>query len=273
MTAAIVQELRIYPVKSAQGISQGRSRLAATGLAWDRHWMITRPDGTFLTQRTHPALARIAVTLTPQALQLSAQAREPLRLPLDPAGTLREVRIWKDACGGLDQGDAAAAWVSEALGEAVRVVRAPAAPTRCADPCFAGTHPAPLAFPDGYPLLVCNQASLDALNERLGAVLPMERFRPNLVLTGLEPFAEDRIETLHIGSVRLRLVKPCTRCVIPSRDQRTGIADIDPLPVLRTFRYDPALRGVTFGVNALIEAGCGELIERGDACRCEPAAG
>ncbi len=246
-----------------------RVRLGPTGFEWDRHWMVTRPDGVFLTQRSHPTLARIAVSLTPRGLRLQCDGHDALELPFDAPDHPCEVRIWKDVCAGFDQGDAAAAWVTAVLGEPARLVRAPASPARHADMRYAGALPAPLAFPDGYPLLICNQASLDALNERLGAPLPMERFRPNLVLAGLEPFAEDRIGTLHIGPVRLRLVKPCTRCIIPSRDQRTGLADIDPLPVLRTFRFDPRLRGVTFGVNAVIDTTPGEWVERGASCGVE----
>ncbi len=267
MSTAVVQELRIYPLKSAQGISCERVHLTSTGFEWDRHWIITRADGTFLTQRTHPMLARIAATLSAQGLRLHSENRPALLLPLAADGETRNVRIWNDRCAGLDQGDAAAAWVSELIGEAVRVMRSPASPARHADPRYAGSASAPLAFPDGYPVLLCNQASLDALNERLPEALPMERFRPNLVLSGLPPFAEDRIEAVQIGAVRLQLVKPCTRCIIPSQDQRTGLRGVDPLPVLRTFRFDPKLRGVTFGENALIAAGSGATLECGSPCQ------
>ncbi len=266
MSTAIVQALRIYPLKSAQGIRCERVRLEATGFEWDRHWMITRTDGTFLTQRTHPMLARIAVALDPHNLRLHSDGRPDLLLPLAAHGEPGTVRVWNDRCAGLDQGDAAAAWVSELLGEPVRVMRSPSAPARRADPRYAGSTIAPLAFPDGYPVLLCNQSSLEALNARLPEALPMERFRPNLVLSGLPPFAEDRIAAVQIGAVRLQLVKPCTRCVIPSQDQRTGLRGVDPLPVLRTFRFDPTLRGVTFGENALIATGVGATLELGSAC-------
>ena len=266
MTDGIVQELRLYPLKSARGIVLERSRLGATGLEWDRHWLVIRANGTFLTQRTHPALARIGTALTDRGLRLEAEGSAPLVLPFETPGASRTVRIWRDTCQGVDQGDAAAAWISAVVGEPLRLIRSPLAPTRRADPTYAGPRPVPISFPDGYPLLVCNQASLDALNARLPEAIPMERFRPNLVLAGLEPFAEDGIDHLQIGSVRLKLVKPCTRCVIPSHDQRTGIGGVDPLPVLRTFRFDPKLRGVTFGENAIIEAGIGQIIERGARC-------
>lgn len=267
MPKAIVQELRIHPLKSARALVRQRVHVWPTGFEWDRHWMGIRPDGAFLTQRTHPALARIDATLKPEGLQLECQGHTTLRLPFQATGPSRAVRVWKDQCTGIDQGDAAATWLSAVLEEPARVVRSPTAPARRADPLYAGTQPAPLTFVDGFHILVCNRSSLDALNERLPGPLPMERFRPNLVISGLEPFAEDRITAVQIGPVRLRFVKPCTRCVIPSQDQRTGIRDIDPLPALRAMRFDPRLRGVTFGVNALIEAGSGAVIERGAPCQ------
>ena len=267
MPTARIQALHVYPLKSAQGIALEHARLGASGLAWDRHWMVVRPDGAFLSQRTHPRLARIATELTPDGLRLSSVGCAPLRLPFEAApAAVRPVRIWRDACIGIDAGEPAAAWISALLGEPVRVVHAPGSSERRADPQYAGADPPHVAFPDGFPLLICTQASLDALSERLGALLPMNRFRPNLVLEALEPFAEDRIDTIRIGPVTLRLVKPCTRCIIPSRDQHTGEPDLDPLPVLRRFRFDPHLRGVTFGMNAIISAGAGESIERGSPC-------
>lgn len=262
-----VQELNVYPVKSARGIPKSQVRLSATGFEWDRHWMVVRDDGTFLTQRTHPLLTRISTALANEGLVLTAEGLAPLHLPFAPLGAARPVRIWKDSCEGLDQGDEAAAWVSGVIAEPARIVRTPATPDRKANPEFAGPHLAPLAFPDGYPILVCNRASLDDLNGRMPETLPMERFRPSLVLEGLPPFAEDRIATVDIGPVTLTLVKPCTRCIIPSTDQRTGVRGFDPLPVLRTFRFDRKLHGVTFGENAVITRGIGEFLERGAPCR------
>jgi uncharacterized protein len=262
-----VQELNVYPVKSARGIPKARVRLAATGFEWDRHWMIVRADGTFLTQRTHPYLTLILTQLTNEGLVLTAEGLEPLMLPFTPQGPQLRVRIWKDTCTGLDQGDEAASWVSKVAGEPVRIVRTAATPDRRASPDFAGPQPSPIAFPDGYPILICNRASLDDLNRRLPEALPMERFRPSLVLEGLPPFAEDRIASIEIGPVRLTLVKPCTRCIIPSIDQRTGVRGFDPLPVLRTFRFDRELLGVTFGENAIITRGVGEFLELGAECR------
>ena len=129
---------------------------------------------------------------------------------------------------------------------------------------WRGDRAAPVNFPDAYPLLVCNQASLEDLNRRLPAPLPMTRFRPNLVVDGLPPYAEDGIEELRFGAVRLGLVKACTRCSTTTIDQESGESSGNPLEVLRTYRFDRALRGVTFGQNALVTAGVTAVLEIGD---------
>ena len=129
MTAVFIDELNVYPLKSARGISKTRVRLAATGFEWDRHWLVIREDGMFLTQRTHPLLTHIATELTSEGLILTSAGLKALMLPLAPRGTGRPVRIWKDSCEGLDQGDEAASWVSRVLGEPTRIVRTPLAET------------------------------------------------------------------------------------------------------------------------------------------------
>ncbi len=261
-----VEELNIYPLKSGRGIAKSAVRLAATGFEWDRHWMITDTAGSFLTQRTHPLLACIQPDLSEAQLTLSAPGLPQLSLPLQPQGEPVTVQVWKDRCDALDQGEDASAWASTALAQAARVVRIAAIPHRRANPEYAGPIPTPVAFPDGFPILVCNRASLDDLNARMPQPVPMERFRPNIVLHGLPPFAEDRIASIQIGAVTLNLVKPCTRCVITSTDQRTGERSTNPLPFLRKFRFDRTLLGVTFGENAVPAAGVGSTIERGARC-------
>jgi uncharacterized protein YcbX len=261
-----VCELNVYPLKSARGIVKSSVTVADTGFEWDRHWMVIDAKASFLTQRTHPHLARIETEIGAAQLTLRAAGLEPLSLPLNPQGAPLSVQIWNDRCAALDQGDEAAAWVSHVLGTAVRVVRVPSNPKRHANPQYAGPRAVPLAFPDGYPVLICNRASLEDLNARMPEPIPMERFRPNIVLDGLPPFAEDRIASLRIGTLLLNLVKPCVRCVIPSTDQRTGERSTDPTPALRAFRFDRTLRGVTFGENAVPVAGWGTSLERGASC-------
>ena len=273
MTAsATIVGLFVYPLKSTRGIARQATKLAATGFEWDRQWMFVNVQGTFLSQRTHPQLARLVPEVTAEALVVRAPGRPPLEVPLAAAaggggGERVVVRVHRDCCVGIDEGHTAAQWASETLGEALRLVRVPADTERRANPAFAGTTSAPMGFADGFPLLVCNQASLDDLNTRLPQPVPMERFRPNLVLSGLPAWAEDRIDSLTIGAVRLRLVKPCTRCTIPAIDQHSGLPAADPAPVLREFRFNTVLHGVTFGENAVIDAGTGAEINRGAQCR------
>lgn len=264
--AVVIRELNIYPVKSARAIPKTSVRLGVTGFEWDRHWMAASAAGVFMSQRTHPRLALIEPEIGADQITLRAPSLSALSLPLQPDGQTRSAEVWKDSITALDQGDAAAEWLSQVLGTPARLLRLSPVLDRYANPAFAGANPAPLSFTDGFPILVCNVASLAHLNARMPEPVAMERFRPNIVLDGLDPFAEDRVAALQIGNVTLRLVKPCTRCIITSTDQRTGEPSTNPLPVLREFRFDRSLLGVTFGENAVIAAGAGETIERGATC-------
>jgi uncharacterized protein len=250
-----LSDITVYPVKACRGIGLEQAALTTSGVQWDRTWMFVDGAGTFVSQRTHPRLARIETRFTDTGVELRAPELPPFVLRFVEAGTPVPVRIWKDACEALDQGDAAASWASEAAGATVRIVRAGRVTERHANAQWAGEAFAPIAFPDGYPVLVCNRASLAELNARMPTPIPMTRFRPNLVIDGLEAFAEDAIDMLVIGDVILRLVKPCTRCVVTSTDQVTGARDTEtnPLPVLRQFRFDRELLGVTFGENAVVQ--------------------
>lgn len=265
-TIATVAALFVYPLKSARAVALERARVTATGFQWDRQWMLIDARGTFLSQRTHPQLARIVPEITAEGLTLHAPGQGELRVPMAVEGERLAVRVHRDPCVGLAQGRAADEWLSGAVGETVRLVRVPPHPQRRANPAFAGTAPALLGFADGFPILVCNEASLGDLNARMPQSIPMERFRPNIVLRGLPAWAEDRIDTLTVGELTLRLVKPCTRCTIPAVDQRTGLPSSDPAPVLRSFRFDRELLGVTFGENAVIAAGESCEITLGEAC-------
>jgi uncharacterized protein len=270
-TRVKVVDLFVYPVKSTRGVARSRVTVAATGFEWDRQWMVVDLEGRFLTQRSHPQMARIVPKVMAKALVLEAPGLPTLRVPLGSgaegaaSGRRIAVRIWKDSCTAVDQGREADEWLSRAIGQPVRLVRVTPDMGRTANPEFAGPTAAPINFPDGYPVLVCNVASLDALNRRLPKPIPMERFRPGVVIEGVPAWAEDRIETLTVGRLTLRLVKPCTRCAIPSLDHRTGERSTDPTPVLKELRYSKVLRGVMFGENATIAAGVGAEIRRGSS--------
>jgi uncharacterized protein len=263
--AARLAALAIYPVKGCRRTALGVAELGPTGLAGDRGWMVTRPDGRFLSQRTHPALARLVPRLVAGGLELAYPGLAPLTVGIEAAGERREVQVWDDRMTAVDAGASAAAWLSRALGEPVRLVRRSPETRRHADRRWVGERDVPVSFADGYPILVCTSASLAALNARLPVPVPMERFRPNLVIDGLAPFAEDAISAVRIGALLLRFVKPCTRCTVPAIDQETGERSTDPAPALKAFRYDAALRGVTFGVNAVADGPPGTTLAVGDA--------
>ena len=262
-----IRDLFIYPVKSTRAIAKRSVRLGPTGPEWDRHWMAANPNGVFMSQRTQPRLARVETEIGADELTLRAPDQPPLTLPLEPEGVTKAAQVWKDSITALDQGDAAASWLTQAVGMQARLLRVAPVLDRHANAEYAGTSPAPVSFADGFPMLVVNLASLEHLNSRLPQPVPLERFRPNVVLEGLEPFAEDRIAALEFGNVTLRLVKPCTRCVITSTDQHTGELSTNPLPVLRQFRFNRQLMGVTFGENAVIAAGVGETLAVGAPCK------
>jgi uncharacterized protein len=255
--------ISIYPVKACRRVDLAAARLGSTGLDGDRAWMVTRPDGRFLSQRTHPALARLVPRLEHGGLELSCPGLAPLVVHGEPGGARCEVAVWDDRMTAIDAGAVAAEWLARALGEPARLVRAAPDTRRFANRAWVGERDVPVSFADAYPLLVCTAGSLAALNARMPAPVPMERFRPNLVLDGLAPFAEDGIGAVRIGAVVLRFVKPCTRCTVPAVDQETGERATDPAPALKEFRYDRSLRGVTFGMNAVAESPPGAVLEVG----------
>lgn len=260
----IITELNIYPVKSCRGISLSQAVIQTAGLEHDREWMIVRPDGRFVTQREQPRLALIVPALEGPFLVLRAPEGGELRVPLQQEGAAVQVQCWRDVCPAIDVGDYAAAWLSRFVGEALRLVRFDAAYRRLSS--FDWTHgtEAENRFSDGYPVLLISEASLDDLNSRLAQPLPMNRFRPNVVLRGLMPYQEDAIDELEGGDLRLRAVKPCTRCVITTTDQSTGeVAGPEPLQTLKTYRLSRHPPGVLFGQNLIVVAGAGTELRVG----------
>jgi hypothetical protein len=253
-----------YPVKSCRGTQHESALLEEAGLAHDREWMFVTRGGRFLTQREEPRLARVSASVQRGGLTLSADGAGQVRVPLEFAGSPGEVTVWRDRVNAFDQGDEPAAWISSLLGRDARLVRIdPSARRRC-DPAWTGGAQAHSRFSDGYPLLVVSRASLDDLNSRLPAPLPMDRFRPNLVFDGLPAYGEDELYELAAEGLRLRVVKPCTRCSITTTDQSAGVASgEEPLRTLKTYRWDAALHGVTFGQNTIVIEGAGSTLEAG----------
>ena len=281
MTDAAVAGLNLYPVKSCRGIAVPRARSCVRGLVvdspafavGDREWMIVDGAGRFLTQREVPRLALVGTAIAGDSLRLSMDGLPVLAVPLAvPVGATREVVVWDTEVSAHDAGAAAAAWLAAALDFDARLVRFDPGHERRCNPDYAGDSGAHTAFADGYPLLVAGEASLADLNLRLvataGAALPMNRFRPNVVIAGLPAYDEDHLEAIEIGGVVIRPVKRCTRCTTTTTDQATGTRGVEPLQTLGGYRYDEALDGVTFGVNAIVVAGGGREIAVGMPARC-----
>ena len=262
---AILSALNIYPIKSCRGISLEAARLASTGFADDRHWMLVRPGGRFVTQRELPRMALIAIELSERAVTLTAPGMAPLVVARRRSGAASAVTVWGFTGRGFDCGEEAAHWSTSFLGTPLRLMRFDESfPRQCSAEWTADVH-AVTEFSDGFPILVISRASLRELNSRLPKALPMERFRPNLVIDGVEAYDEDRIHELRAGAVVLRLVKPCTRCVITTTEQTTGERDgVEPLATLKNYRFDEQLRGVKFGQNSIVVSGAGAMLTVGE---------
>jgi uncharacterized protein YcbX len=263
--AVTLEEINIYPVKSCRGIALQFARVAETGLADDRHWMMVRPNGRFVTQRELPRMALIATAVTEDSLRLTAPGMPVLQVARESSGAAMSVVVWKFSGGGIDCGDAAADWCTKFLETPLRLVRFdPERPRECSRE-WTGETRATTEFSDGYPILVISRASLAELNSRLPKALPMKRFRPNVVIDGVGAYDEDRIHELATGDVTLRIVKPCTRCSITTTDQESGTLDgVEPLATLKKYRFDRELGGVCFGQNAIVVRGAGARLEVGE---------
>jgi uncharacterized protein YcbX len=234
---AVVAALFVYPVKSCRGISLERSRLEPRGLQGDRRWMIVDGEGRFITQRTEPRLALVGVALEEDAVVLRAEGQPDLRVSASPpeGAARRRVRIFRDDVEAVDCGEEAARWTTRWLAYPASLVFMPDDVRRPVRPDHAPAD-AIVSFADAFPLLVASTSSLGDLNRRLADPLPMDRFRPNVVVSGCAPWAEDQWKDIRIGSTAVRIAKPCERCVITTTDQRTGERGMEPLRTLATFR-------------------------------------
>jgi uncharacterized protein YcbX len=243
--------LHIYPIKSARGISLAESEVDEFGLRYDRRWMVVDESGLFLSQRSHPGMALVVPSIGDEVLRVEAPSMPVLETRLNPASSVSTtVGIWNDVCSATWAGERAARWFSEFLGTPCSLVYMPDEVVRPADPAFAPAG-ARVSFADAFPFLLISEESLTDLNHRLAEPLPMNRFRPNLVVTGGEPFAEDTWDRIEVGGVRLRVVKPCARCVVTTTNQVTAERGREPLRTLATYRK---IGGeVMFGQNAVHE--------------------
>lgn len=266
MATIVLSALNVYPVKSCRGIALERATLTAAGLEHDREWMVVRPDGRFVTQREAPQLALVGTALERDGLRLQVPGAPVIPIPFDATGTPVTVNVWNHRAAAFDMGDEAASALSAHLRAPHRLVRFDPAHRRLSNREWTRGLEVPNRFSDGFPLLAIGNASLADLNSRLQAPLTMDRFRPNLVLDGLLPYAEDALDELSFGPVRLKVAKPCTRCVITTTDQSTGrVSGNEPLATLRGYRRSSRPQGVVFGQNVIVIAGAGEELATGQS--------
>ena len=271
---ARLARLFVYPVKSCAGVEVREAQLTETGLDLDRAWMVVDDKGEFVTQRELPRMALVKPTLKLHEVVLRAPGMLALHLAIETVEEPVRVRLWKDEVPAFDMGDIAAQWFSDFLGRKLRLVRFDPEHRRLSSLQWTGGAEALNQFSDGYPLLVASTASLELLNAKLAAAghapVGMERFRPNLVIEGVEAHDEDRLDLIRIitadGEVQLRPVKPCARCPIPNIDPATAETDPIVTDTLQGYRRNDAVGGaVTFAMNAIIVAGEDQVLRVGQA--------
>lgn len=281
MTISILS-LHTYPVKSCAGITHTQIGVSESGLLFDRQWVVVADNGRFLTQRSHPRMALVQPVLDDTALFLDAPEMPTLRISLRKPGPQPDsvpIRIWSSDTLGCDEGNTAAHWFSDYLGLGCRLYRVHRDARRLASPeriagwlarrpdidDFPREHA--FGFADAFPFLLASQASLDDLNQRLAAkglpAVAMSRFRPNIVLNGLDPYEEDYISSLQVDAMTFALVKRCPRCPIPNIDPLTAGVGHEPMKTLAGYRGSED--GILFGVNAVVRgAGSGAVLSVGD---------
>ena len=279
--SARIHQLWVYPVKSCAGVALDQAVLTPTGLEWDRSWMVVDSEGEFVTQRELPRMALIQPSFRMGQLVLRAPGMLALHLALDAAESPLTVRVWDDTVEAWDMGDLAAQWFSDFLGpdapadlKRLRLARFDPEVKRVCSLKWTGGRESVTQFADGFGVLVTSTASLDGLNarlERAGEVaVDLRRFRPNIVLSGVESHDEDRIGAWRVqaegGIALLENVKPCARCPIPNIDPATAMSSPAVGDAMQAYRADPRLNGaITFGMNAIVLEGDGLVLKVGQA--------
>jgi len=258
-----IARLFVYPVKSCAGVELTEAVLTETGIDLDRAWMVVDEEGEFVSQRELPRMALVKPQLKHTEVVLRAPGMLALHLAVDQVEKPMKVRVWDDGVDAWDMGDIAAQWFSDFLGRKLRIVRFDPEFRRLSSMQWTKEVEAPNQFTDGFPLLVASEGSLAELNRRLveggNAAVGIERFRPNILLAGLEAHDEDRFDELRIAAdpeVRLKPVKPCARCTIPDVDPATAATSTVVADTMRSYRANDIVGGaVTFAMNCIVLEG------------------
>jgi uncharacterized protein YcbX len=254
-----ISELYIYPVKSLGGIALNNVQLTDRGFQYDRRWMLIDENRRFLSQREYPGMALLQSAIAEEGLRVFHKDQPTLQvtIPFDPMTNEKmEVEIWDDFCEGTHVSAEADRWFSEILGIQCRLVYMGDDSHRLVEEKYRRNEADIASFSDGYPVLMISQESLQDLNDRLEEALPMDRFRPNIVIEGVEPYEEDLMAEFTINGIIFFGVKPCTRCVMTTIDQGTGKKNKEPLRTLANYRGRN--NKIYFGQNILMDS-VGEL--------------
>lgn len=270
---AIIDSLRLYPVKGCRGIEVASATIAETGLEvsgiGDREWVVVDGAGEFLSQREMPTMARIETRLTADSLRIKAPGMLQLDVPFQTEGEVVSASVWNDQVSAVTQGEIADAWFSQFLGLRCRLLRFDPEARRLSNEKYTGAAAAPYKFADAFAILICSTASFADLNARLLAKgessVVLERFRPNIVLGGIAAFEEDYLDRVTVGGAQLQIAKPCVRCAVPNVDPVTGEPGIEPGATLAKYRTRAEWGGITFGVNAIVASGAGSRVSARDA--------
>lgn len=251
MTKLSVAGLSIYPVKSCREVKLNSSLVGDFGLENDRRWMIVDEKGVMLTQRKVAEMCLIQVELTNFGIILTKSSKDRLSVRIPNPKTKTTIKIWQDNCEAFDAGDDAANWLSTVLSVKCRLVYFPEDEFRQVDLTYANKGEK-IAFSDGFPLLLVSQASLDDLNSRLNTPVAMERFRPNIIVSGCQSYEEDSWKGIRIGEMVFRIVKPCSRCIIPNVNIETAQREQEPIKTLSTYRKRE--NKIFFGQNVIADS-------------------
>jgi uncharacterized protein len=254
-----ISDLFVYPVKSCAGVRMTEVSIVPTGFAFDRNWMVADADGNFVTQREHSTLALVKPQLN-GGITLTAPDMEPLHVAADAAGEPVTITLFGEKHDAVATTAEADAWFSKYLGGTFRLVKCDPAKRRLGGVQYPQRDDAPTSFVDNYGILVISQASHATLNQKLPQAVPMNRFRPNIVVAGVDEHDEDYFTNARCGDVALRFINPCYRCSLTSIDQQSATPGLDVLPTLSTYRYDEAVKGVKFGAYAAISSGIGSQL-------------
>ena len=242
--------IHIYPVKSLGGITLREAHCTQRGAQFDRRFLVVDSNGDFLTQREYPKMATVWVDIEDDSLTLAAPDLDTVIVPLKPQpARAYKVSVWSSVVQAHEVSADANRFLSDYLETDCKLVYMPDSSERRVNAEFACNGEI-VSFADGYPYLLISEASLADLNSRMAAPLPMNRFRPNLVVKGCTPYAEDGWKEIRIGESTFRLVKPCTRCQITTTDQATGEV-VGPEPLHTLAKYRNSAEGVMFGQNLL----------------------